>query len=187
MDTQWVRLQVGVFQDGSVYVMGTASLDNPTPDADTDRHLHGRRYPGRRITVTGPADDGTGGTFTRNFAGFLYVEVRSHAGDDTIDASGFTGNPTSGPLVMVLDGDGYDTIAGEHGCDVVVAGAGGYSFTGQAGGEDDFVFAGDSPLGPVAIKEGDDDCPLLDFTRLGAGINLDLGSGGGTASPRRGI
>ena len=74
-DTQWVRLQVGAFQNGgAVYVMGTASLDNPTPDVQaTDTFTitgSGRTNPYYTV-VSGPADDGTGDTFTRNFGGIL--------------------------------------------------------------------------------------------------------------------
>ena len=189
-DTQWVRLQVGAFEiavsPARAYVMGTASLDDPTPDDNTADQITiaGSEH---NVVVTGPADDGNSlDTFTRVFNINNAIEVRGHGGDDTIDASGFDGNPNAPPNVWVLGGEGCDAISASHGENIVVAGPGGYNFTDNVGGEDTFVFAGDSPLGTSTITENTYAFARLDLTRLGAGVNLDLGSGSGTASPRTG-
>ena len=181
-DTQWVRLQVGAFEiavsPARAYVMGTASLDDPTPDDNTADQITiaGSEH---NVVVTGPADDGNSlDTFTRVFNINNAIEVRGHGGDDTIDASGFDGNPNAPPNVWVLGGEGCDAISASHGENIVVAGPGGYNFTNNVGGEDTFVFAGDSPLGTSTITENTYAFARLDLTRLGAGVNLDLGSGG---------
>jgi autotransporter-associated beta strand protein len=176
---QWVRLQAGAFQayGGSVYVFGTCSLDDPTPDDSTADAITLNSNDDGSITVGDASGDSSVGTYARTFASPATTYVRSHGGDDSVDASGMTGAQADCALV-VLDGSGYDTVTGGTCATDVVAGGGGFSFSGPAEG-DAFIFAGDSPLGPSGITMTTTGGQLidltLDFSQLGEPINLDLG------------
>ncbi len=195
VDTQWVRLQAGAFQayDNIMYVFGTASLDDPTPDDNVADTFTITNVPGTSVSITGPSGDGIAAdTFTRIFAADPFysnlVYVRGHGGDDTVDASALTYDEDTNPVSLtVLDGSGHDTISAGLCGTLVYAGSGGFSFTGPAGfggarsvvcGQAEFYFAGDSSLGSSDITITGPGAVGLNFFGLGQGINLDLGQTG---------
>ena len=194
-ETQWVRLQVGEFACGAgsnaapfvVYALGNASLDGPTPDdptAQTFTISENSTAAGQfTVSVNGPADASGDGSTTRQFqysdpngGTYASVYVSGHNGADTITASALGGLGMDG--LTVVDGAGDDTIDGPDCMTTLIAGSGGYSFSGPGGGNDDFVFAGGGMLGTSDIDLTEPAVVTLDFSGLGEGINLDLGQSG---------
>jgi Ca2+-binding RTX toxin-like protein len=100
-------------------------------------------------------------------SGIQFAQLTGGAGDDVIDATGFSGSTVISGL------DGNDTIAGGSGLDRLVGGAGDDVLRGNAG-NDIYIFDVDFTLGRDTIEDSGG-IDTLDFsTTASKGLSIDL-------------
>ena len=109
------------------------------------------------ITLTNATVTFSGGAGTISLASIEIASITGSAGDDTVDASGFSGT------VIVLAGDGNDTLISGPGTNLLDGGA----------GNDRFVFPMTAALHSVFVygRDGED---TLDFSAFNVSISINL-------------
>ena len=178
--------------DVTAWKSGTVTVDGASESsADTIRIAGSGDF-----TVTDTAVIVGGGTGTITLANIEVADLTGGPGDDTLDASGFSGgavlrggegNDTliAGPAGSFLFGEaGDDTLIGGSGNDLLYGREGDDTLEGHAGndtllgglGDDTFLFDADDPLGTDTVQD-DAGMDTFDFFwTMTRQIVLDLGS-----------
>ncbi|RPI85297.1 MAG: hypothetical protein EHM42_06820, partial [Planctomycetaceae bacterium] len=159
-----------------------AELDPAGSNSDNATSFIGMYYaaPGMVQIHGGPGNDvvsTTGSTtvtlngFSKTYAssGFGGLRVRTHGGDDSINAGSLS------KTVLAFGGAGSDTLVGGSQADSLSGGAGNDTLAGGTG-NDNYLFDADSPLGSDSISDSSG-AETLDFsstTTVGVTMNLGL-------------